>query len=332
MVAMKYAHLLICLAVGGTATLSCANPGSTNAPAGKGPRIVCEKPVFNFGEVENTEVVKHVFVLQNAGDAPLTIKKVRPTCGCTVADLDKKLIEPGGRATLSARLSLRGRKGAQNKSIRIESDDPLTPRIRLYMKGTVITQVAVEPSYISFGRLKPDSVVTKEIKLVGRLTDVSITNAVLTPDSKHFEVVPRDDGDRRRVAVRTVPPLIPGPIREKINIMTDHPSLKLVTVQMFASVLGEVSVIPRQIVLRKSGPPSTRVILLRPGTVSSFKVLRVEPPLETVQIRVWEQKNNTYRIELLSVPSGPEFAGKVVRIFTDLENMKEIVVPIRVLD
>jgi len=48
-----------------------ATSTSTSGPA----RISCAKPAFDFGKVAQGTKVKHVFVLENKGGAPLTIKR-----------------------------------------------------------------------------------------------------------------------------------------------------------------------------------------------------------------------------------------------------------------
>jgi len=43
------------------------------APAHAGPRVVVDKPVFDFGELPQGQKIAHAFILKNAGDADLTI-------------------------------------------------------------------------------------------------------------------------------------------------------------------------------------------------------------------------------------------------------------------
>jgi hypothetical protein len=42
------------------------------------PRMVLEETDFDFQEVEEGEVLEHDFVVRNAGEKPLEIKKVTP--------------------------------------------------------------------------------------------------------------------------------------------------------------------------------------------------------------------------------------------------------------
>ena len=49
------------------------------------PKIVCDEPVYDFGEIANHNVVEHEYVIRNAGTLSLEIRSVRASCGCTAA-------------------------------------------------------------------------------------------------------------------------------------------------------------------------------------------------------------------------------------------------------
>ncbi|MGD9611900.1 MAG: DUF1573 domain-containing protein, partial [Kiritimatiellia bacterium] len=86
------------------------------ADAALKPRIVCDEPVFDFGERNNTEFVEHDFPIRNAGTLSLEIRNVHASCGCTAVKPSQDEIPPGGEASIRARLDLRGRNGYQQTS------------------------------------------------------------------------------------------------------------------------------------------------------------------------------------------------------------------------
>ena len=51
--------------------------------------------------------MQFVFHFKNGGTAPLQISKVKPSCGCLVADYDRE-IAPGGAGTISATFDTEG--------------------------------------------------------------------------------------------------------------------------------------------------------------------------------------------------------------------------------
>ena len=62
------------------------------AAAVGGPKLTVENKVYDFGELDNAAELEHDFVLNNAGDEPLTVTVARSSCGCLKTEL-KKLFE-----------------------------------------------------------------------------------------------------------------------------------------------------------------------------------------------------------------------------------------------
>src|SRR3989338_963045 len=67
----------------------------------KQSRIEISEPLFDFGAINYGDKVDHVFRLKNTGGAPLEIKKVATSCGCTSAAADKNILAPGEEADLT---------------------------------------------------------------------------------------------------------------------------------------------------------------------------------------------------------------------------------------
>jgi hypothetical protein len=57
--------------------VSAAPAAGDAAPSGPKAQIACDAPEFDFGTVAQGEEAKHVFVMKNAGDAPLKIESAR---------------------------------------------------------------------------------------------------------------------------------------------------------------------------------------------------------------------------------------------------------------
>ena len=139
----------------------CALAVSLPAPAQQAgtahaPRLVCAEPLYNFGERDSSEVVTHVFSLKNEGDLTLELTQVRPSCGCTVAHLSRNQVPPGETAEITAEFSLKGRSGQQRKNIRVENNDPTNQQFMLYLEGTIVTELMIEPAQLYLGQIGPD--------------------------------------------------------------------------------------------------------------------------------------------------------------------------------
>ena len=91
---------------------------------------------FNFGEIEEGEVVEHVFQFTNTGKVPLIISDARSTCGCTVPEWSKEPIEPGANSEIKVRFDSTGKKGEQLKPITITANTYPSETV-LYLGGFV---------------------------------------------------------------------------------------------------------------------------------------------------------------------------------------------------
>ncbi len=115
--------------------------------AGGAPRLACDNPVYEFGSADETVIVENVFILRNTGSAPLEIRGVETSCGCTAALVSDKddnktsKFDPGKSGKIKIVFNSRGYQGEVTKYIYVDSDDPRTPRVKL----TVTAAVDVPP-------------------------------------------------------------------------------------------------------------------------------------------------------------------------------------------
>lgn len=291
------------------------------------PNIVCDAPQHNFGVRRDNEIVKHRYVLRNTGDTPLAITRVKASCGCTAVKSSHTHIAPGQTATIDARFTLKGRRGKQRKSILVESNDPDTPRLRLWLKGAIVVEVALKPRYINFRRFHKDSIATQTVELVSLRPDIRITH--VESNTHTFEATIDPDG--RGLAVRTVPPLQEGLARGHMRIQTNHPRQLTANLNIAGIAVGDLSVLPREIILHESVRESRRVNLqVRPFGDLAFDVRRVEPPAPAITSTFSKEPNGTVTVVLDGVQPDAALNGKSVVIHTNLESTPTLRVPIRV--
>lgn len=91
---------------------------------------------YNFGEVEEGEIVTHTYRFRNVGKVPMVISDARSTCGCTIPDWPKEPIEPGASGQISVRFNTKGKTNAQRKPIYITANT-YPVRSELYLEGFV---------------------------------------------------------------------------------------------------------------------------------------------------------------------------------------------------
>ncbi|TAG06464.1 MAG: DUF1573 domain-containing protein [Cytophagia bacterium] len=88
------------------------------------PKISFDKELHDFGNVKQGDKVTTVFNIKNNGSDDLQILKIKPSCGCTVSEIDKKTIKSGHSAKLTITFDSNGKEGVQDKHINIYSNDP----------------------------------------------------------------------------------------------------------------------------------------------------------------------------------------------------------------
>ena len=67
------------------------------------------------------------YVFHNTGKTPVTIRKVKTSCGCTSAKLTKETYAPGEQGEVLVKFMFGDRKGPQRKIITVTTDDKPEP-------------------------------------------------------------------------------------------------------------------------------------------------------------------------------------------------------------
>jgi len=308
-----------------------AAPDTVQQSPGPKPRIVCKAPVYDFGKVDNAGTADHTFTIWNEGDAPLTITKVRACCGAKTT-LGSKTISPGTNTTVAVKLSLRRRRGALRKSIYVVSNDPVRPRLQLRIQGQVVAQLDVRPGHVNFGAVSTNSVMRKEVlvtsQLAGNLRVTNVTSSVAC-FSADFEMTATNS---YRIAISTVPPFPEGTTRGQIEAFTDSEKYPSIRIPVTASVVNDVLVVPRAVVLRASDQPVavTRYVVLRSRSKRSFSVLDVESPSSGTETTISKYPGGGYRCELKNLTVDMNLNGKKIVIHTDHPDSPAVSVPIHV--
>lgn len=101
------------------------------------PNIKFEKKEHDFGKVQAGTKPSYEFKVTNTGDAPLLIKNVKPSCGCTTPEWPKSPIKPGEEAAIKAVFDAKS-PGSFNKSIRVVTNVPFASEKTLRIKGKVV--------------------------------------------------------------------------------------------------------------------------------------------------------------------------------------------------
>jgi hypothetical protein len=100
------------------------NPISADAPVDTNnlARLTFSETEFDFGEVNEGDIVEHKYKFTNAGKVPLTILKARSSCGCTVPEYPETPIAPGESGEITAKFNTDGKHNFQKKIIYVTAN------------------------------------------------------------------------------------------------------------------------------------------------------------------------------------------------------------------
>jgi hypothetical protein len=112
-------------------------PPMTAEQLAKAPKLKFDNPVHDFGTIKQGDQVSTEFLFTNAGKSVLNIRDIKASCGCTISNLEKNDLGPGESSSIKITFNSRGRRGIQQKSISIFSNDPSNPTQRILIKARV---------------------------------------------------------------------------------------------------------------------------------------------------------------------------------------------------
>jgi hypothetical protein len=102
------------------------------------PKIEIDNVNFDFDTIKTGEKVTHEYIVKNTGKSDLIIRKLAPSCGCTVANMKSQVIKAGESTSIATEFNSAGKSGSQNKTITLISNDPTNPKMILWIKGVIL--------------------------------------------------------------------------------------------------------------------------------------------------------------------------------------------------
>jgi hypothetical protein len=101
------------------------------------PSVVVESNVFDFGNIKEGESPSFLYKLTNTGKSDLIIRSVKASCGCTAVK-NESIVKPGATTDVKATFNSKGKRGRQNKTITVITNDPNNSTIQLRVIGNVL--------------------------------------------------------------------------------------------------------------------------------------------------------------------------------------------------
>ncbi len=306
-------------------------------PTGDGPRIRPLEGTHDFGKVWTGADLKHTFKIRNTGNAPLKITKVKPACGCTKKGKHPSEIAPGQTGEFSFGLNTKKLRGRFTKNITITTNDPDNASTTLKLTGEVQHFVEVTPNSANFGRLKPDSVVTKTLKVrnnSGEKLDIKLADDASQGcfSCELAEVVP---GMEYELTIKAQPPFKSGNNRHSIKLLTGHAKQKNVSVTCLALVPKRLELRPDSLrVAEGAKTQSKRRLRFTNNGDEPVNLLDVTASTDTdkllTEVKTY-QEGKSYEVTV-TIPANysPPAEGVFIVLKTDDKESPELKIPIQV--
>lgn len=114
---------------------------TTSADPGTLGQFQFAEEEFDFGNINEGQVIEHIFNFTNNGQAPLVISNITASCGCTSPEWTKTPVNPGEKGFVKVVFNSAAKSGAQAPTVTIQANtNPTVSRLR--MKGSVTPKLA----------------------------------------------------------------------------------------------------------------------------------------------------------------------------------------------
>lgn len=311
-------------------------PSATPKTDGKNAIIKVDEVAHDFGTIWAGPRLTHSFKIKNEGKVPLEIKKVKPSCGCTIAGPYPKTIQPGETGEFPFALNSEKLRGRFRKAITIGSNDPVTPNLRLTLEGEVKQYIAVVPTHADFGRIASKEPQERVVTIVNN-TDNPLELTLEPPKDDHFkfELIEKVPGKKYDVRVTVVPTTEPGVLRSSVKIRTNVAVKPVLTIAAVAIIPERLEVLPTQIIWPGTNAGGSkgfaRIIRFNNYGDHPVKVLEVTASDPSIDVQLTERVAGKDYYARVKIPAGFQIAegeNPKITFLTDDKEKPSIDVPI----
>jgi hypothetical protein len=169
---------------------------------------------IDVGKIMEGDNITGTIKFVNLGQTPVTIEKIRTSCGCTAAKPDKKTYASGDTAEIDYTIKTKGFKGNIAKSIRIYLEGADVQNASFTIQAYISKDINITPNYLQFAPVtqNSDTIITdffeiqneteapleiKKVTTYNNLIKIFPENAVIPPHKSHlFQVkfTPKEPG------------------------------------------------------------------------------------------------------------------------------------------
>jgi thiol-disulfide isomerase/thioredoxin len=300
-----------------------AAPAAATPPTGPAPKITAGEPVFDFGETWSDAKVKHTFMVRNEGDAPLTIIKVKPGCGCTIAQDYDKNIEPGQTGRIPIELNTKATRDTKKSvKINVETNDPVNPTYELTITGKVKQRFKIDPpESASFGKVRPHEKQERRMILTNQMeepVEISLENTKISVFDA--ELITKEPGKVYEFVIRSNPPYQEKNNKGNFKLITNLPEKNAIEIPASLFALPLVELRPEELVISSAkDTATTEKVRVTFNAPEARQILSAKTDAPDVQVEVKEVATSAFDV-VLNFPAKylpPASTGHKLTLKTD---------------
>jgi Protein of unknown function (DUF1573) len=180
--------------------------------------LVWENPIQEFERSPSDEAVEAHYSFENVGSSPVTITRISSSCGCTVAQTDKKTYLPGESGQITARFAFGNRRGLQRKVITVGLADGTEKLLALNV--SILEPLTVRPGLLLWR--VGESPTAKTVQLTAaKGVPLKIRSVTSSSPRVTAELDPKTNGSDFNVTVAPVDTA--AKLSTVVTIQTDYP-------------------------------------------------------------------------------------------------------------
>lgn len=250
--------------------------------AGSG-RIVFVDTTADTGDIFDEEPAKVEFQFRNIGSGPLTITSIKPSCGCTVPQMDKSVYEPNETGTIKVQFDPKGRQGAVARTIQVFTDSKDTPNTTINVRSFVRPVVLTVPGdVLNFEAVQKGESTAREVRVFGRFPEFEVQRAS-TSDPMMYDVEVSSVGEvqwagetlyEHVIRVTLKPGAKPGQHNTSLSIRTNEERKPIFSVPTVVRVMGDLELSPVRMTLGRLAVGDTfeREMRVRSRSAAPFEI------------------------------------------------------------
>jgi hypothetical protein len=280
------------------------------------PVAVVSTNLVMLGTINSYETKKCEFRISNAGEAPLQIQELIPTCSCITGIASKTTLQPKEEGLVTLSLDARLVHSKFTRSVWVVTNDPKTPRILLSLKGDLQPLfLGLPPMPVSLRAKDANTVWTNSFTLTAAETNMFLGLPMI--QSNEFVqlslTITTNVAERMSYTVTTfVKALAPTLHAASVTFpVIGRPGTKPNPIQIkFQTKTGaELSVIPNRILLNPDGSTLPKHVVIHTSeSVANTNLLSWTPMIKGVDISILPPRG--FRSNILLTVNVSAEAGK----------------------